>query len=401
MERARSPRTMRVTICNQWGRQVPEEEALVSAGVSVTALPSPGLGFLSCTCSRGKPCCLGSGRKGRAPQLPLLPCVQTSCRTTPQGTGDRGQSSLTPPYWVTSWSLPTSVSLSARVSQTGPAPPSFSWAWAQGWPSSREPEGSLCWPTSLGTCSTAKGPVRPQPPTPLHTHRDHVMQWHVLTCATQTHPLQSSLAALHMGVCVHVHTDPGIYAVACAYRDPLVYADAVDRACAYAHISITRPAQPQSYSEPDPGPARSDCQLPAGLGCSAQATFQVPRSRLIPTWGIPASYLPFPQSSIWSPDWGSGESPSPCPLATVNGLCSWLSTQRRWMLDWVPTGNPQALKIVHKGQMELCRPACTKRKRPAREAGRGAWGPGEPGGPSSTPHPPGGRGSGEGKSRTK
>lgn len=60
-----------MTICNQWGRQVPKQEGLVSAGCLCLS-PSPLRASVSSAApvAEGRQCCLGSSRKGRAGQLP-------------------------------------------------------------------------------------------------------------------------------------------------------------------------------------------------------------------------------------------------------------------------------------------------------------------------------------------
>lgn len=84
-----------LTICNQWGRQIPKKEDLVLCWVPLwQPLPSLGLSFLSCTCSQGKAVLPGFKQEGKGLSASFpesrLP-VQPHLRELETG----GQSSLT------------------------------------------------------------------------------------------------------------------------------------------------------------------------------------------------------------------------------------------------------------------------------------------------------------------
>lgn len=194
---------------------------------------------------------------------------------------------------------------------------------------------------------------------------------------TQTYTLWS----VHTETHTQAHTEASAKCM-CA----LVYADAVGQsACLRTHRCHPAQHNPRAtlsqawgqHGQRLPAPSRPQPLVP-GRGCSAQATFKMPQIQADSNVGDPCFLPPVPPELNLEP-WGfrlQERTPTVFP-----GHSEWTllmaSNPEALEAGWVPTGNPQELKIAHKGQIGLCRPAFTPHAPPA---WRGSCLPGRLGG---------------------
>lgn len=156
-----------------------------------------------------------------------------------------------------------------------------------------------------------------------------------LTCATQTHPLQSSLAGLHVAqarwqpcawACVYTFTRTQMYTLWRVHTEThtqahakasakctctLVYADAVGQSACLRTLRC-HPAQhspraslSQAWSQHQTSSSQQAQPLGPGPGCSAQATFQMPQIQADSDSGDPCFLPPVPPELNLEP-WGLG-----------------------------------------------------------------------------------------------
>lgn len=220
----------------------------------------------------------------------------------------------------------------------------------------------------------------------------------------------SQVAALHMGICVHVHTDTDVYTMECAHRDPHPGTYRGKRKV-HVHSCVCRcvgqstclrthrchPAQhnprailSQAWGQHGrrlPAPSRPQPLVP-GLGCSAQAMFKIPQIQADSDLGDPCFLPPVPSELNLEP-WGfrlQERTPTVFP------------GHSEWTL--LMASNPEALeagrgsyrkptgaKNSTQGTNGLCRPASRHTHRPP-PAWRGSCLPGRLGGGAWAQAPP-------------